>query len=883
MDKLAVGILAHVDAGKTTLSEGMLYRRGAIRKLGRVDHRDAFLDTDALERERGITIFSKQAAFSLPTRHIALLDTPGHVDFSSEAERTLQVLDYAILVVSGTDGVQGHTQTLWRLLARYQVPTFLFVNKMDLPGPGKEALMEQLRRLLGSGCVDFSSPGEEWMEEAALCDEELMERYLSTGRVEDGDAAALVAGRQLFPCYFGSALRLEGVDQLLEGLERYTQIPRRREGFGAKVYKVSRDSQGARLTWLKVTGGTLRVKDLLSREGEAPWKEKVDQIRLYSGAKYQAVEEAGPGTVCAVPGRSRPPPGEGLGVEADSPLPVLEPVFAYQVILPEGCDPHTVLGKLRQLEEEDPQLHLVWNQALGEIHLQLMGEVQLEILVRLCRERFGLEISFGPGKVLYKETILEPVEGVGHFEPLRHYAEVHLILAPAPRGSGLRIATSCSEDQLDRNWQRLILTHLGEKEHLGVLTGSPITDMTITLAAGKAHLKHTEGGDFRQATYRAVRQGLRKAHSILLEPWYQFRLVLPADQVGRAMADIQQIGGRFSPPQLEGEEAQLLGNAPVAAMGNYQREVTIYTKGRGRLFCSLSGYEPCQHREEVIAAAGYDCQRDLDNPADSIFCDHGAGVVVPWDQVEGRMHLPSVLRPKEAELRPLEGPALRPREYKDAREEDRDLAAIYQRTYGEGSWQPPPPPRTQVRARTAELSFDPNEGGKDYLLVDGYNIIFAWDQLKELARDNLDAARQALMDILANYRGFVNCEVILVFDAYKVHRNAGEVARYHQIYVVYTREAETADMYIEQATYEIGKKNRVRVATSDGMEQLIILGHGALRLSARALWEEVCQVNGQIARIIEERRQSDRLGRRHVSLPLGKDPEDSNDQGGTNR
>ena len=866
MKKSVIGILAHVDAGKTTLSEGLLYTGGRLKKLGRVDHQDAFLDTDPLERERGITIFAKQAVLPLDGLEVTLLDTPGHVDFSAEAERTLRVLDCAILVVSGTDGVQGHTETLWRLLEQYRVPAFLFVNKMDLAGTDRAALLGQLRRRLDDACVDFGEDRDAWCEHVAECGEAALEHYLETGTVEPGDVADLVARRKLFPCYFGSALRLEGVDALIHGLEAYAPRPAWPGEFGARVYKIGRDAQGTRLTHLKVTGGTLRVKDVVSnrRAGLGPgqvWEEKADQIRIYSGTKFQAVDAAPAGTVCAVTGLSRTRPGEGLGWEAASGEPVLEPVLTYRVGLPEGCDPHVALLKLSQLQEEDPQLHIVWSEQLREIHIQLMGEVQLEVLQRLIHDRFGWSVSFDAGHIVYRETIAAPVEGVGHFEPLRHYAEVHLLLEPGERGSGLEFATSCGEDQLDRNWQRLILTHLAEKTHLGVLTGSPITDMRITLIAGRGHLKHTEGGDFRQATYRAVRQGLMEAQSILLEPWYDFRLEVPADQVGRAMSDLQRLCARQDPPELAGEEAVLTGSAPVACLRDYAREVTAYTRGRGRLFCTVRGYEPCHDQAAAVAGLGYDPERDLDNPPDSVFCAHGAGYTVKWDQVKAHTHVSGGLRldPPEEPEPAAAAPARSPAGYADALAQDKELQAIFERTYGPVKRRDfRPTPRPAQEARQDRRTVRPREEGPEYLLVDGYNIIFAWDELEAVARGSLDAARKQLMDILSNYQGFRKCEVILVFDAYKVPGNPGEVSRYHNIYVVYTKEAETADAYIEKTTYELGRRHRVRVATSDGVEQLIILGHGALRLSARAFKAEVEGVEGQIADVLARNNRPDR-------------------------
>lgn len=868
MKKLVVGILAHVDAGKTTLSEGMLYVSGAVRKLGRVDHQNAFLDTDALERQRGITIFSKQAVFTLPTVEVTLLDTPGHVDFSSEMERTLQVLDCAILVISGTDGVQGHTQTLWKLLERYHIPTLLFVNKMDLDGADRAGCLAQLRERLHDGCVDFTQEreGETLQEQVAMCEEATLERYLETGTVEDGDIRHLIRERRLFPCWFGSALRLEGVEAFLEGLERYAPIPDYPADFGAQVYKIGRDAQGGRLTYLKVTGGSLKVKDLLSggtgdAGEEAPWEEKVDQIRIYSGERFQTTDRAEAGTVCAVTGLTHTRAGESLGSARPMQLPMLEPVLTYRLNLPEGADPHTALRRLRELEEEDPQLHILWNESLREIHLQLMGEVQLEILRAIIEERFGLSVTFDTGSILYKETIAAPVEGVGHFEPLRHYAEVHLLLEPGPRGSGMCFATACSEDMLDRNWQRLVLTHLAERVHLGVLTGSPITDMKITLVAGRSHAKHTEGGDFRQATYRAVRQGLMEAESILLEPWYDVRLEVPAAQVGRAMSDLQRRGGTMEPPETVGEYAVLTGRAPVAGMRDYAAEVAAYTRGQGRLFCTLSGYEPCHNAQQVVEEMGYDPERDVEHTPDSVFCTHGAGYVVKWDQVKAQMHVESGLMLREEEPEISESQPRREARYTGSLAEDAELQAIYERTYGKverDAFRPQPKAPARTSLDESRYNVRTQNRGPEYLLVDGYNIIHAWDELKELARADLSAARKALMDILSNYQGFRKCEVIVVFDAYKVKGNPGSVSKYHNIHVVYTKEAETADNYIEKVTYELGRKYQVRVATSDGVEQLIILGHGALRVSARMFRMEIEQAEGQIADLIAQNNRKNR-------------------------
>ena len=850
--QIVLGILAHVDSGKTTLSEAMLYRAGVTRRLGRVDHKDAFLDTDALEKARGITIFSKQALLTAGDTDITLLDTPGHVDFSTETERTLQVLDYAVLVVSGTDGVQSHTETLWRLLRRYHVPTFVFVNKMDLPGMERQELLAQLNRRLGEGFVDFGAEQADRDEVLALCDENLMDRMLDAGQLQDADLIPAIARRHVFPCWFGAALKLEGVDALLDGLDRYTRPAPALEAFGAKVFKVSQDEQGARLTWLRVTGGELKVKAQLTGEADGePWAEKANQLRLYSGAKYTLTEAIGPGQVCAVTGLTKARPGEGLGAERDSDLPVLEPVLSYQVLLPEGADVHAALGKLHRLEEEEPQLHVVWNETLGEIHVQLMGEIQLEVLRSLLAERFGLEVEFGPGGILYKETITEPMEGVGHYEPLRHYAEVHLKLEPLPRGSGMQFAADCREEVLDKNWQRLVLTHLEEKQHLGVLTGSPLTDVKITLIAGRAHLKHTEGGDFRQATYRAVRQGLMLAKSQLLEPWYAFRLEVPAENIGRAMSDIQRMEGTFDPPESGEETAVLTGFAPVSTMRSYPMEVVSYTRGRGHLSLTLDGYRPCHNAQEVIAAIGYEPEHDLDNPADSVFCAHGAGFVVPWDQVRSHMHVDSGWGKSTRPEQEAAVPQRRAMAYRATLEEDAELLKIFERTYGPIKRDPLAAFRPVQKRERPDFAAEQWEIAPEYLLVDGYNIIFAWDELNALSKESLDAARHKLMDILCNYQGFQKCVLILVFDAYRVPGSPGSIEQYHNIHVVYTKEAETADMFIERVTHEIGRNRRVRVATSDGMEQIIILGHGALRVSARMFHEEVQNVEKQIRALVQ--------------------------------
>ncbi|MBE6957104.1 MAG: GTP-binding protein [Ruminococcaceae bacterium] len=868
MRQLVVGMLAHVDAGKTTLSEAMLYRGGAIKKLGRVDHGDAFLDTDHIERQRGITIFSKQALLPLPGVNLTLLDTPGHVDFSTETERALQVLDCAVLVISGTDGVQGHTRTLWSLLRRYDVPTLIFINKMDLAPARQQPLMEQLRTQLDEGCVDFSAPADQRCEQAAVCDEGALDKFLSTGTLTEETLRNLVSRRRLFPCLFGSALKLDGVDELLDALTRFAPRPERGADFAARVFKITRDGQGNRLTWLKVTGGTLRAKMPLSGgAGDDRWEEKADQLRLYSGAKFSAVDTVEAGAVCAVTGLTHTKPGQGLGAEGNALLPILEPVLTCQLILPAGCDPHVSMGKLAQLEEEDPQLHIVWNQLLRQVHIQLMGQVQLEVLSRVIAQRFGMEVSFGPGSILYKETIANSVEGIGHFEPLRHYAEVRLLLEPGEPGSGLVFDSACSTDALELNWQRLILTHLGEKEHAGVLTGAPVTDMKITLIAGRAHNKHTEGGDFRQATYRAVRHGLMQAESVLLEPWYSFRLEVPADCVGRAMTDIQTAGGDFDPPQTGDELTCLTGQAPVAGLQDYARQVTAYTRGMGRLSCQPAGYRPCADQQAMVEQTGYDPLRDTANPAESVFCSHGAGVVIPWDQVADHAHTESPLtKPGQADDTPAAPAGGSTHRYTGSLEQDKQLMQIFERTYGKVETKSFEPVKKPARTNLADkdYTFAPQKAGPEYLLVDGYNIIFAWEDLNRLARQDVAAARVVLCDLLADYRGAKQCEVILVFDAYKVKGNPGSVEKINGISVVYTKEAQTADAYIEKATYDLSRDHRVRVATSDALEQLIILGHGALRISARVFREEMEQTRVEISRILARRNgqnaHSSRLG-----------------------
>ena len=898
VENIVMGILAHVDAGKTTLSEGMLYLSGTVRKLGRVDHKDAFLDTYSLERDRGITIFSKQAVFSLGNRRINLLDTPGHVDFSAEMERTLQVLDYAVLVISGADGVQGHTETLWKLLNLYEIPTFIFINKMDQSGTDRDSLIAELKERLDEGCIVFSkgkdaenekvdkaetkgrkdkdlneetdicSLGFESLEELAMTDEAVLDYFMEHETVRDKDICRLIKERKVFPCYFGSALKLDGVQELLAGFREYMVSFPGKEEFGAKVFKISRDDKGERLTFLKVTGGKLVVKMPINKE------EKINQIRIYSGAKYEAVNEVEAGGVCAVTGLSSSYIGQGLGVEKGTTAPFLEPVLTYQMILPEGVDTTKILRELKQLEEEEPLLNIVWNPTLEEIHVQLMGEVQTEILKTMIAERFHLDVEFGKGKIVYKETIKTPVVGVGHYEPLRHYAEVHLKMEPLEAGSGLVFDADCSEDVLDRNWQRLILTHLQEREHPGVLTGSPITDMKITIVAGRAHLKHTEGGDFRQATYRAVRQGLKSAESVLLEPWYFFVLEVPSEQVGRAMSDIGQMNGSFEGPEAEDKQGmvRLEGTAPASEMRDYQREVWAYTKGRGRITFTLKGYESCHNAEEVIQEIGYDSERDVDNPTGSVFCAHGAGFLVKWDEVPEYMHIKEDFLTEKSDTEfgeEMSGPSdnlfsysagisANSTGYFVGYEDDPELLAIMEREFG--SKQKERDRYSSYRKQTVSAPvrrttvIKETEPKKEYLLVDGYNIIFAWEELNELAKASIDAARNKLMDILSNYQGFIGCTLILVFDAYKVKGNQGEVQKYHNIYVVYTKEAETADQYIEKTTHEIGRRYKVTVATSDALEQVIVMGQGAYRISARDFYEEVERTEKQIREINERER-----------------------------
>lgn len=872
MKHICIGILAHVDSGKTTLSEGLLYASGALRKLGRVDHGNAFLDTDALERERGITIFAKQAMLTVGEREFTLLDTPGHVDFSAEMERTLSVLDYAVLVISGSDGVQSHTRTLWRLLTRYEVPTFLFINKMDLAGTDKSALMERLTQTLSAECVDFSAPPQERDEALALCDEAALESLLERGSIDDSLISEMIKSRKVFPCFFGSALKMDGVEDFLSALARFTVAPEYPSEFGAKVFKISRDAQGGRLTWLKVTGGALRVKAPLSyRAQNQDYQEKADQLRLYSGIKFRTLEKAGAGSVVAVTGLSHSYVGLGLGTEAEASAPLLQPVLTYQLILPDGADAHSALTKLRELEEEDPMLRIVWDERYGQIHVQLMGKIQLEILRRRILDRFGLAVTFGEGSIVYRETIASPVLGMGHFEPLRHYAEVQLLIEPLPRGTGIQLASNLATDALDLNWQMLIFTHLLEREHAGVLTGSALTDVRFTLVAGRAHLKHTEGGDFRQATYRAVRQGLMQAESLLLEPYYDFRLEVPAECVGRAMTDLQNMGGTVDSPQSVGENTVLTGYAPVRTLRDYFTDVAAYTRGRGQLSCAVRGYETCQNQDEIVALLGYDAERDTDNPASSVFCDHGGSITIPWNEVAQHVHCDSGIHFDKEETEEKSAPP--PRRgvgAGSAYAADKELQEIFERTYGKVARRAFEPAKKPARTSLAD-HYDVTIHSEDteYLLVDGYNIIFAWDELQRLAAQDIAAARGALIDILANYQGFRKCRVIVVFDAYKVKGNPGSVQTVHGIKVVYTKEAETADTYIERATYELRRERRVRVATSDGPEQVIILGHGALRVSARAFHAEVEAAEGQISAVLQSltnRPRSERTVRNNATI-----------------
>lgn len=859
MKKTVIGILAHVDSGKTTLSEALLYNSGNINRLGRVDHRDSFLDTFSLERSRGITIFSKQAVLKYKDTEFTLLDTPGHVDFSAETERTLQVLDYAVLVISATDGIQSHTQTLWRLLSKYNVPCFIFINKMDLDGANKSRVLAELKAKFNDGCIDFGTDNKsEFYENIAICDEALLNQYYENEELKTEDIAECIKGRKIFPCMFGSALKLTGINEFLDCLNTYTVMPKYGTAFAGKVFKISED-KGQRLTFLKVTGGCLKVKEILkSVKNQA--SEKVNQIRIYSGEKFTTADEAAAGTVCAVTGITFTLPGDGLGAEKNSSLPVLEPVLTYRLNLPNGVDAHTALEKMKILESEDPQLKVVWNERLGEIHVQLMGDIQLEILQSIIAERFKINASFGKGNIIYKETISDTVEGIGHFEPLRHYAEVHLLMKPAERDSGLLFKSQCKEDLLDRNWQRLILTHLYEKTHIGVLTGSPITDMEIILASGKAHNKHTEGGDFRQATYRAVRQGLRSAESILLEPVYEFTLEVPTENIGRAMTDIQRMFGTFSTPETVGECSVISGTAPVSTMYDYSKELMQYTHGKGRLMCSLKGYEPCHNAEEVIAEIGYDCDSDTENPCDSVFCAHGAGYTVKWNEIKSRMHLPSALSTPKSEYadHDLRKTFSACKNSRNLFALDKELIQIFEQTYGPIKKHAGNPGRNHFTFTESRDNKkyrgrkSPVYSGTEYLLVDGYNVIFAWDILKEIAEDSIESARNALINILCNYQGYKKCEVILVFDAYKVNGSKREVEKADNISIVYTKQAETADLYIEKTSHTLAKNNKVRVVTSDALEQLIILGNGALRVSSNEFLAEIRQAEEDIREIISQ-------------------------------
>ena len=859
MKNIVIGILAHVDAGKTTLSEAMLYQTGAIRNLGRVDHKNAFLDTDIQERDRGITIFSKQAEMTYKDTKLMLLDTPGHVDFSAEMERTLQVLDYAVLVISGREGVQGHTVTLWKLLQKYEIPVFLFINKMDLEGADRAQILEELQSSLSAGCLDFEDLEE---EQAAMCEESLLEEYLDTGHISVPSIRNSISNRKIFPCYFGSALRMSGVEGFLDGIVQFTEEPSYPKQFGARIYKITRDPQGMRLTHMKITGGTLSVKETLDLP-DAPGVsgEKVNQIRIYSGGKYQTVQEAEAGTVCAVAGLEHTHAGQGLGVEESENRFVLEPAMSYGVLLPDGADVHRTLQQLKQLEEEDPQLHIAWNSQTEEIQIQLMGEVQLEILKEMIRQRFDLELEFGEGKVAYRETIAKPVIGAGHFEPLRHYAEVHLLLEPGDPESGVVLDTACREDLLDRNWQRLILTHLAERDFPGVLTGSPLTDVKITLLAGRAHLKHTEGGDFRQATYRAVRQGLRKTQSILLEPWYDFELEVPQDMTGRAMADIQRMGGSFELPQTRGDLSLIAGKAPVSEMKGYMAEVNSYTRGYGHLSCSVAGYEPCHDAEKVMEEIGYRVDEDTENTADSVFCSHGAGYLVPWDQVDDHVHI--IL---DRSVLPDQNKTMGQPEENSRSTGTEDFAGmpeapLQKRTQGSIGPRVIEGEQGYQKTRSAEIR-------KEYLVVDGYNIIFAWEELKSLAKTSMDAARTALVEILSNYQGYRRCKVIIVFDAYKIKGGERRQEKHGSVDVVFTKEGETADTYIERLTYEMNGKYRVRVATSDRQEQIIALGNGAFRLSASELKREIERTNLEISSFLKEHARKNQIRHRNnIKIP----------------
>lgn len=868
MNKVVIGILAHVDAGKTTLSEGLLYVSGNILKLGRVDNKDAYLDNYDLERARGITIFSKQAILKDNEIQITLLDTPGHVDFSSEMERTLQVLDYAILIINGADGVQGHTKTLWRLLSIYNIPVFIFVNKMDMLTANKGKLIRDIKKQLSDRCIDFSQGiNEEVNDQLAMTDEALMETFLEKGGITSGQIKDAVKSSKVFPCYFGSALKLEGISELLEGIKKYTIHPAYPDEFGARIFKIGRDEQGNRLTYMKVTGGNLKARALLTN---GVWEEKVNQIRIYSGEKYEAVNECEAGEICAVTGLNQTRPGEGLGFEKASPLPLIEPVMTYQILLPDGMDPRAMLPKLRELEEENPELSIVWSEVLREIQVKVMGQVQIEILQSLIQSRFGVEVAFGPGKIVYKETISNTVEGVGHFEPLRHYAEVHLLLEPAERGSGISFYDNCSEDTLGKSWKNLIMSHLKEKEHKGVLTGSSITDINITLVSGKAHNKHTEGGDFREATYRAVRQGLKEAESVLLEPCYSFHLELPEKMLGRAMNDIENMRGTSQILSTDGETAILTGSAPVVYLRDYQNDVNAYTRGQGKLFLSMKGYEPCHNADEVIEQSGYDSERDVENPTGSVFCSGGTGFIVPWYEVKNHMHLESYLKQKDNysdEIALVKAQTTNER-WLEPEEVDRILNKTFFANQGKKSvWKKRKSAKDSFY-RSQSLRGDTSddlaatvtavEKKDEYLLVDGYNVIFAWPELKELAEESMDASRNSLLDSLSKYQSLQKCNIIVVFDAYRVQRHREEIIKYHNINVVYTKEAQTADLYIEKFAYDNKKRYDITVATSDALEQIIIRGTGSAVISARELKLEIERVNESINQTLQEKQTKSR-------------------------
>lgn len=848
MKKITLGILAHVDGGKTTLSEAMLYVTGKIRKIGRVDHKNAYLDNYSLERERGITIFSKQAVMEYKDMEITLLDTPGHVDFSTEMERALQVLDYAVLVVSGSEGVQGHTETLWKLLCRYHVPTFIFVNKMDMDGTNKEFSMANIKHKLTDNIVDFSVTKPDY-ENIAMCDEDVLETYMESGVVSKDSIRQLVFDRKLFPCYFGSALKLKGVEELLEGLMQYTYTPVYDDKLGVKVYKISKDHDNNRLTHVKITGGTVNVRDTLTgiTNGER-WSDKVNDIRIYSGEKYKSVQSAQVGTVCAIAGLSHTYSGQGLGIETEAAEPELIPVLAYSIILPKGIHVNQFFTKIKELEEEDPTLQLSWNDETKEITANVMGQVQIQVLKQLIKDRFDVDVEFGTGKILYKETIIDKVEGVGHFEPLRHYAEVHLLLEPGEQGSGITFESNVNESILSRNWQRLIMTHLAEKKHKGVLIGAPVTDIHFTLVAGKAHLKHTEGGDFRQATYRAVRQGLKKAKSVLLEPYYDFVIEVPSDNIGRTMTDVAQMNGNVNSPETNGEMSVITGYAPVSAIGDYINDINEYSHGKGSITLKYKGYAPCHNQDEIIEAYGYDSETDAANPTGSVFCANGSGFVVPWDEVENYMHVKTDTNYNASYSVELDNVINRTTtKYVDSYAGDKELMEIFEKTFG-------PVKRRQYTEKVVKSYSDskPYKAKKnntklpDCVLVDGYNIIFAWEELKDIASKNIDGARDRLLDILSNYQGYKGYTVIVVFDAYNVENHKETIYKHNNIYVVFTKEAETADMYIAKTTHKMANKYKVTVATSDALEQLIILGHGAIRMSAINFKEEIDRVNQQI-------------------------------------